>query len=74
MSIRKISLGLLTILLVLPQASSQTAKHDCRGAGTIGLNVAFDDSYSSATLGYQFEQPDQISNRSVPVMLMNQVC
>jgi hypothetical protein len=53
MSICKVSLGFLTMLIVAWQASSQTAKRDCRGVGTIALNVAFDDSYSSATAIYQ---------------------
>jgi hypothetical protein len=67
MSNRKVSLRFLGVLLVVCQAQAQTAKRDCRGVGTIALRVTFDDSYSSATLGYQFEQPDQVSNAEIEV-------
>jgi hypothetical protein len=64
---RNVSLGFLTILLVAWQASSQTAKHDCRGAGTIALNVAFDDSYSSATVSYRLSDPKKLSTVQIEV-------
>src|SRR5665811_388583 len=67
MFIRNVSLGFLIILLVAWQASSQTAKRDCRGAGAISLKVAFDDSYSSATVVYQLSDPKNFSTVQVEV-------
>jgi hypothetical protein len=67
MFIRNVSLGCLAILLVAWQASSQTAKRDCPGAGTVALNVAFDDSYSSATVIYQLSEPKNFSNVQIEV-------
>jgi hypothetical protein len=67
MFIRNVSLGLLTILLVAWQASSQTAKRDCPGAGTIALKLAFDDSYSSATFVYQLSDPKNFSTAQIEV-------
>jgi hypothetical protein len=62
MSIRWASLRCVTVLLVVCQASPQAAKRSCGGAGTISLNAAFDDFHSSATLTYNLEQPDKVSN------------
>jgi hypothetical protein len=67
MFIRNVSLGLLTILLVAWQASSQTAKRDCPGAGTVVLKVAFDDSYSSAIIVYQLSDPKNFSTAQIEV-------
>ncbi len=60
MKIRNLSLEFLTILLLAWQASSQTAKRDCPGAGTIALNLV-DDSSSSATFVYQLSNPKNFS-------------
>jgi hypothetical protein len=67
MFIRNVSFGLLTILLVAWEAPSQTAKRDCRGAGTITLNVAPDDSYSSSTFVYQLSDPKNFSTAQIEV-------
>ena len=67
MFIRKVSFEFLAILLMALQASSQTAKRDCRGVGTIALNVAFDDSYSSATVVYQLSDTKKFSTAQIEV-------
>lgn len=67
MYIRTISLWLLTILVAAWQASSQTAKRNCPGSGTIALEVAFDDSYSSATIVYQLSDPRKFSTARIEV-------
>jgi hypothetical protein len=64
---RSLTLGFLAILLVAWQASSQTTKRDCGDAGTMALSVAFDDSYSSATLAYQLSDPKKFSTVQIEV-------
>jgi len=67
MSIRGISLGFLTVLLVMCQAQPQAAKRSCGGAGSISINAGFDDFHSSAILTYNLEQPDKVSNAHIEV-------
>ena len=68
MFVRKICLGSLTVLLALVcQAPSQVAKRHCHGAGTTAVKAEFDDSYSSAAVSYQVEQPHRVSNRRIEV-------
>lgn len=67
MFIRNASLGLLTFLLAAWQASSQTAKRDCPGAGTVVLKVAVDNSYSSAAVVYQLSDPRNFSTAQIEV-------
>ena len=64
---RRIIIGCLTVLTAVCESQSQEATRTCRAAGTISISVEPDDSSSSATLYYQLEHPEKVSNTQIEV-------